>query len=98
MRARLDPGLSTGSISEAERADQSAALTAVATRWTRLRIDEDVVERCRRSLPLEPVRTLDALLIGSALVARSAVPGPRLLSLDERIRENAERLGFETVP
>jgi hypothetical protein len=39
-----------------------------------------------------------ALHIGSALVARSAVPGLRLLSLDERIRENAERLGFETVP
>lgn len=88
----------TGLISEAERADQSAALAAVASHWTVLRVDEEVIVRARRPFPIEPVRTLDALHLASALVARSAVPGLQLLSLDQRVRENGARLGFDTVP
>lgn len=87
-----------GLMSEAERADQSAFLARTAHHWTRLRVDEGVVERTRRPFPVEPVRALDALHLASAMVLRSAVPGLRLLSLDRRIRENGERLGFEVVP
>jgi hypothetical protein len=61
-------------------------------------VSEDVVERARRPFPTEPVRTLDALHLASALVARAAVSELAVLSLDQRVRENAERLGFETVP
>lgn len=89
---------STGALTEAERADQSAHLARAAARWTRLRIDDEVVERTRRPFPVEPIRTLDALHLASALVARSAVPGLRLVTLDQRIRENAGRLGFEALP
>jgi uncharacterized protein len=89
---------STGLINEAELADQSSALARVSTHWTRLRLDETVVERARRPFPIEPIRTLDALHLASALVARSAAPGLRLLTLDQRVRENAERLGFSAVP
>jgi len=89
---------SSGLISEAERSDQSSALAHVAAHWTRLRVDEVVVERASRPFPIEPVRTLDALHLASALVARSVAPGLRLLTLDQRVRENGERLGFVTVP
>lgn len=89
---------SGGLISEAVRNDQSSALARVATHWTRLRMDEVVVERARRPFPIEPVRTLDALHLASALVARSVAPGLRLLTLDQRVSENAERLGFLVVP
>jgi predicted nucleic acid-binding protein len=89
---------STGLISETERVDQGAQLARVAHHWTRLRVDEDVIERARRPFPIEPVRTLDALHLASALVARSVAPDVRLLTLDQRIRENGERLGFLTVP
>jgi predicted nucleic acid-binding protein len=89
---------STGSITEAELNDQSSELARVSTHWTRLRLDETVVERARRPFPVEPIRTLDALHLASALVARSVAPGLRLLTLDQRVRENAERLGFSTVP
>lgn len=88
----------TGGISEADRTDLASHLARTSTHWTRLRLDEQVVERARRPFPIEPVRTLDALHLASLLVARSAVPGLRLLSLDQRIRENAARLGFEVVP
>lgn len=89
---------STGLISEAERVSQSVALARVAAHWTRLRLDEEVVERARRPFPMEPIRALDALHLGSALVARTVAPDLLLLTLDRRVRENGERLGFATVP
>lgn len=89
---------STGRLSEAERIDHSSALARAAAHWVRLRVDVDVVERAMRPFPIEPVRTLDALHMASALLARSVTPDARLLSLDQQIRENGERLGFEVVP
>jgi predicted nucleic acid-binding protein len=89
---------SSGLITEAERVDQSTALARISGHWTRLRLDEEVVERARRPFPIEPVRTLDALHLACALVARSAAPDLELLTLDQRIRENAERLGLAAVP
>ena len=89
---------STGLITEVERVGQSGALARTADHWTRLRVDEEVVERARRPFPVEPVRTLDALHLASALVARSAASRLKILTLDQRVRENAERLGFVTVP
>lgn len=91
-------GWSTGLLTEAEGADQRAVLARAASHWTRLRVDEEVVERALRPFPVEPVRTLDALHLGSALLARSAAPGLRVLSLDQRVRENAERLGLAPLP
>lgn len=85
-------------ISEAARADRSSDLRRVAARWTRLTVDDEVVDRTRRPFPVEPVRAMDALHLASALVARSAVPGLAILTLDQRIRENGRRLGFDTVP
>lgn len=89
---------STGGISETERVDQSAALARVAAHWIRLRVDEEVVERSARPFPVEPVRTLDALHLASALTARSAAPDLQILTLDQRVRENGSRLGFVTLP
>ncbi len=89
---------SGGILTEAELRDQSSALARVSAHWARLRVDEVVVERARRPFPIEPIRTLDALHLSSALVARSVDPALKLLSLDQRVRENAERLGLEAVP
>jgi predicted nucleic acid-binding protein len=89
---------STGMLSEAAAADHGAVLARAAASWTRLRLGGDVMERAIRPFPIEPVRTLDALHLGSALVARSAAPGLRLLTLDQRIRENGARLGLEPLP
>ena len=80
---------STGLIREAEMGAQSAALARVASHWTRLRMDEAVIERARRPFPIEPIRTLDALHLAAALAARAAAPEPtRLLisSSPERTR------------
>ena len=84
-------------ISEAEMSDRRAVLNAAAAHWQVLRIDMEVVERARRPFPAEPIRTLDALHLASALVARSVVPGLALLTLDERIRAVARLLGFHIL-
>jgi len=48
--------------------------------------------------PVEPIRTLDAIHLASAILARAAVPDLALLSLDERVRANGRALGFTVLP
>ena len=87
-----------GELSEADAADRRAYLTAAAAHWHVLRIGPDIVERARQPFPGDPIRTLDAIHLASALVARSTLPGLELLSLDDRIRKTARRLGLRLRP
>lgn len=85
-------------LADAEAARRRARLDQAAARWSLLKVDDEVLERARRPFPLEPVRTLDALHLASALAARAAVAELELLSLDARVRANGERLGFRVLP
>jgi predicted nucleic acid-binding protein len=85
-------------LTEADAADRRAHLAMVSSHWTLLRIGAEVVERARQSFPGLPIRTLDAIHLASLLVARSAVPGLTLLSLDSRVRDSAAQLGIELRP
>jgi predicted nucleic acid-binding protein len=87
-----------GDIAEADAADRRAHLNAAAAHWNVLRIGADIVDRARRPFPGEPVRTLDAIHLASALAARSAIAGLELLSLDDRIRTAGRRLGMHLQP
>ena len=87
-----------GELTEAEAADRRAYLSAAAAHWHILRIGSTVVERARQPFPGDPIRTLDAIHLASALVARSAVAGIELLSLDERVRRAAKGLGLRVRP
>ena len=87
-----------GEIAEADAADRRAQLNAAAAHWHVLRVSADIVERARRPFPGEPIRTLDAIHLASALAARSAVAGVHLLSLDDRIRGAARGLGLQLQP
>ncbi len=88
----------SGEISETAVADRRAVLNAAAANWHLLGVGRAIVERARRPFPGEPIRTLDALHLASALVARAAVAGLAVLSLDERIRTTARQLGFQVSP
>jgi len=85
-------------LTEAEAADRRAHLVSAAARWHVLRIAGEIVDRARQPFPGDPIRTLDAIHLASLLVARSAVVGLRLLSLDERVRQAANGLGVEVEP
>lgn len=90
--------LATGQADVAETAQMRALLDAAAANWTVYALRTEIVDRARRSFPHEPVRTLDALHLAAALVARDIRPGLAFLSLDRRVRENAAALGFEVLP
>jgi predicted nucleic acid-binding protein len=87
-----------GEIEEAAAAERRARLNSVAAHWHLWRLTVDIAERARRPFPAEPVRTLDAIHLASALAARSTVPNVELLSLDDRIRRSARELGFRLQP
>ncbi len=85
-------------MTEVEVADRRNHLATAASTWHLLRIGREVVERARQPFPGEPIRTLDAIHLASVLVARSAVPGLALLTLDDRIRKAAVRLSLRVRP
>ena len=87
-----------GELTEAEAADRRAHLTLAASRWHVLRIGPEIVERARQPFPGEPIRTLDAIHLASALIGRSAIAGLELLSLDDRIRKAGRRVGIRVRP
>jgi predicted nucleic acid-binding protein len=87
-----------GELTEAEAADRRAHLTAAASHWQILRIAPEIVERARQPFPGEPIRTLDAIHLASALVARTAIAGLTLLSLDDRVRRAGKKLGLDVIP
>ena len=88
----------THEVPEVRIAALRARLNAAAAHWTLVWVDGDVVDRARRPFPGEPIRTLDALHLASALAARAALERLDLLSLDQRIRSSALRLGFTVLP
>lgn len=87
-----------GELTEADAADRRAHLVAAASQWQVLHIVREVVDRARQPFPAEPIRTLDAIHLASALTARAALAGLALLSLDDRVRSVGRKLGFELLP
>ena len=93
--ARLE---ALGSLPSSEVADLREILARATSRWLRHDVGEAVLARLGRSFPIEPVRTLDAIHLATAMQLRTAEPRLAVLSLDHRVRGNADRLGFVVVP
>jgi predicted nucleic acid-binding protein len=87
-----------GELNEAEAADRRAHLANAAARWHILHIGSEIVDRAKHPFPEEPIRTLNALHLASALTARAAVAGLKVLSLDDRLRASADKLGLPLLP
>ena len=90
--------ITLGELTEAQAADRRAQLSSAASHWHILRIAHEIVDRARQPFPGEPIRTLDAIHLASALTARSAIRGLCLLSLDDRVRGAARALGIDVLP
>lgn len=65
-----------------------------ARSWILMEISEDVRSGAARVFPVEPVRTLDAIHLSTALLFIEAFPDLQLLTLDQRIGQNAQSLGI----
>jgi len=85
-----------GRVNAAQAADLLGIFAQAASTWAILEISDDVARRAEEGFPIEPVRTLDAIHLASALLLRQALPDLLVLSADERVRGNARALGFET--
>ena len=65
--------------------------------WNLLEITPDIRIRAGEPFPIEPVRTLDAIHLASALQFARAFPDLRVLTFDERILANLEPLGLTSA-
>jgi len=93
--SRIEAMSYTDLVQMKARRDNLAELVA---NWTIVPLDEPVLARARQRFPQEPVRTLDALHLATAVTLREWPGDIALLSLDRRVRENALALGFEVLP
>ena len=85
----------TGKLLNAGDGEKLRGLLARSkTGWILMEISEDVRARASRFFPAEPLRTLDAVHLATALVFMRVFPELELLSYDERILKNARALGM----
>lgn len=81
-------------ITEAEARRLVGDYRSASRSWSFLEITATIRERAAAEFPVEPVRTLDAIHLASALELLAAYPDLRVLSFDRRIVENLEPLGL----
>jgi hypothetical protein len=97
-RRSVQRAVATAGILAAEAADLRATLAQAAARWALLELSADVAARAEQGFPAEPVRTLDAIHLASALCLRESLPDLAVVSTDERVRRNSALLGFDVLP
>jgi predicted nucleic acid-binding protein len=79
-------------------AARAAEFFADSERWVVDPLDDAVWRRCERPFPIEPLRTLDAIHLATIEKVSAAVPRLVVLSTDERVRRNAQAMGFDVRP
>ncbi len=92
-RARRERRLDARSAREAQR-----LLAAFERSCDVVAMDDEVLRRAREELPVEPVRSLDAIHLASLRVLDAELGGLEVISCDDRVRRNAAALGFALVP
>jgi hypothetical protein len=97
-RRVLTRALALDLLTPAETANARRLMTRAARRWATVDVSAAVVDRAAAAFPREPVRSLDALHLASALLLLDEGDDVTVLSLDVRVRENARLLGLAVVP
>jgi predicted nucleic acid-binding protein len=90
--------VAAGRIARADGLVARHMLDASVASWVLMEMTGGVLKRARAPFPVEPVRTLDALHLATALAFRDAHPAVTVVSLDHRIRDNARALGMDLAP
>jgi predicted nucleic acid-binding protein len=90
----LTRALAAGTIREADARRARGALARARAAWIIMASTDDVAARAGTAFPVEPVRTLDAIHLATALRFTEAFPDLRLSSLDRRVADNAAALGI----
>ena len=61
-------------------------------------VNDEVLHRTGEEFPVEPVRTLDAVHLATLQMLGEVLPNLDMVSSDERVRLNAQALGFRVLP
>ena len=91
--ARLAPELDARS-----NASLRQMLFDAVRHWVLVEIDQPVRDRAGEPFPVEPVRALDAIHLATCIEIERALGPVTVLSVDQRVRDNALRLGLRVVP
>ena len=75
-----------------------ASYSVASQHWHTYRIDDDILVRARQAFPREPIRTLDAIHLATAMRHALDIGVPSMLSLDRQVRANAHALGLPVIP
>lgn len=82
-----------------ERRVKRQAFRELAQTCEVIALGTPVLERAGLAFPVEPVRSLDALHLASAVLFEQAMGvALTLITVDERVRRNAVELGFAVLP
>ncbi|MCP4626980.1 MAG: type II toxin-antitoxin system VapC family toxin [bacterium] len=68
--------------------------TETTTSWALIEITKEIREGASQSFPVEPVRSLDAIHLSTALEFLRIYPEMNVLSFDKRINDNIPLLGL----
>ena len=63
-------------------------------KWITMALTDSVLARAGSAFPIEPVGTLDAIHLATAMAFSEAYPELEVLTFDRRISENATALGL----
>ena len=86
-------------LTRAQEDQARQTVVRLAAEWTEVQPSHQVREAAGRVLLLHPLRAADALQLGAALVwADGRGTGHEFVCLDERLREAAQREGFQLLP
>ncbi|HEX5110120.1 MAG TPA: type II toxin-antitoxin system VapC family toxin [Vicinamibacterales bacterium] len=86
-----------GRITPNEERQALRALRTFERRCSVVAVTSEVLSRCMRPFPVEPIRTLDAVHLATVEMLGELPPLVTLVTRDERVRANGRALGYEVT-
>lgn len=83
-------------LTRKQEQEARALLDALRSSWFEVQPGDGVREQALRLLRLHPLRAADALQLAAALEWAGAPPAGAFVTFDDRLRDAAQREGFET--
>ena len=84
-------------IKEASAQKLRGLLARHRKKWITMALTDRVLARAGSAFPIEPVRTLAAIHLATAMAFSEAYPELEMLTFDRRISENATALGLASA-
>jgi len=84
----------TDSLDRVQRDRAWASFSAAAAHWQIYAVTQPILERAREPFAIEPLRTLDAIHLCTALEYGRQLRPVAMLTTDARLRDNAKACGI----